>query len=800
MATSNRPQIYFKKRDKWEPLTPAAERVHGQAPAPSARDLEGCWIKCPGYETIRQQIADYCDGRTSGHSFLISGHRGSGKTLLTHLAVQMVQWDALDRIKSGTAPHMKVPFLVPLHGPDVLSANAPPSAETMRSAVQQIVLALQRAYAEELLRRFQAAVPASSAEVAAYLAVQLNHYPELSSLHTIWEEAGLLLAGGVLQNGNPDQGLREIVALHTLNEAVQAELKDLDLSFKISAVSGASGGDGSGGGNHVRLDSRTVIRFVQAVAPILSLGAGFLAAYTSKTLDQPILGGTVFLITALIAGRILSSVSSGLPAGVPDGTSLAAIDRLLPIFVDRVLASGFAPVFVLDELDKIEDLSGRLSGFIRHLKYFVTDRALFCFLTDRKYFEKFATNLISKPYAPEETFFADRILIHYHPDPLYQFLDDTLDRQGSTMEYALLRRIIVFLSRIHPNILRQYLSANRVTGEDGRPQVRFAGTSCWRVPGYLMAAYMQLAIEAVFRQEDVSHRIRQKPEFTQWVLDALYYPATCWEQGKATFSIAKADLKSHLARQLGFETDPRAPGPVSDIDLDFLFSKLQDLTLFLARPVQDRNNILAAIEPHVDTGTDGMAARMISCLAIPPAIGDDSEPGALKWRVDRFGNSYPEFAKNLDKYLTSISTGDIQDIARHRYQRLAGHEKALSNIWPGYQYAPLLSHTHYSMLPKQKCDKLDDDELSLACTILSGALIAESRFHDFSKCDELKHTLLEAVVTRSATAPAVLKPSLSKAQLAALAPPAVQPLFETYWRVDRSEVWERDLVRIHRAL
>jgi hypothetical protein len=662
----------------------------------------------------------------------------------------------------------------------------------MQSAVQQILLALQRAYAEELLRRFKACVAPARIEVAAHLAVQLNHYPELSRLYAIWEEADLL-DSGVLQNGAPAQGIKEIVALHTLNEAVQAEFKDLDLSFGISDVraAGASHNDDSGSGNRVRLSVRTVIRVVQALAPILSVAAGFLAAYTTKTLSRPLLAGAVFLSTSLITARILSSVSSGLPAGSPDRTSLPAIDRLLPIFVDRVTASGFAPVFVVDELDKVEDLSRRLSGFIRHLKYFVTDRALFCFLTDRKYFETFNSSLILKPYAPEETFFGDRILICYNPDGIYDFLDRTLaPDDASGMEYALLRRVIVFLSRLQPNIMWQYLNANRV-----QDKVRFAGTSCWRVPGYLMAAYMQLAIEAVFRQEEVGQRIRQKPEFTQWILDTLYYPASCWEQGKP-FSIDKDALKNHLVRQFGFDADARSL--ISDNDFGFLYRKLRDLTLFLARPVQDRSNILGAIEPYLDAETDGLAARFISCIAIPPAIQDDGDLGMVKWRVDRFGNSLPRFAKEVDKYLLSISTGDVREIAKHRFQRIVRHEERLSDIWPGYRYTPLLSRFHFSMLPEKECDKLEPDELSLCCSILSGALNAETWFYDYGKCQQLKHSLLEAVVNRRSVVS--LNPTTAKEELAGAVPGPVQDLIERYWGIDRSEVWEMDLVRIHRAL
>jgi len=50
--------------------------------------------------------------------------------------------------------------------------------------------------------------------------------------------------------------------------------------------------------------------------------------------------------------------------------------------------AGFAPIFVLDELDKVEDAWEALHRFLTLTKHIVTDQSAFMFLTNRDYYEK----------------------------------------------------------------------------------------------------------------------------------------------------------------------------------------------------------------------------------------------------------------------------------------------------------------------------------------------------------------------------------------------------------------------------
>ena len=54
--------------------------------------------------------------------------------------------------------------------------------------------------------------------------------------------------------------------------------------------------------------------------------------------------------------------------------------------------AGFAPIFVLDELDKARDASAALDKFLTLTKHIVTDQAAFLFLTNRDYYERLITS------------------------------------------------------------------------------------------------------------------------------------------------------------------------------------------------------------------------------------------------------------------------------------------------------------------------------------------------------------------------------------------------------------------------
>jgi hypothetical protein len=66
--------------------------------------------------------------------------------------------------------------------------------------------------------------------------------------------------------------------------------------------------------------------------------------------------------------------------------STKRLERDFPSLIRRVKDAGFAPIFILDELDKM-DAPDKLQSFLRLAKHIVTDDAAFLFLVNRDYYE-----------------------------------------------------------------------------------------------------------------------------------------------------------------------------------------------------------------------------------------------------------------------------------------------------------------------------------------------------------------------------------------------------------------------------
>src|SRR5262249_9978824 len=71
---------------------------------------------------------------------------------------------------------------------------------------------------------------------------------------------------------------------------------------------------------------------------------------------------------------------------IPD-LSIKTLHRLLPSLIERLQDAGLAPVFVVDELDKVDDLERRIYPLIRNLKKLFAERSFTCLLVDRGFYE-----------------------------------------------------------------------------------------------------------------------------------------------------------------------------------------------------------------------------------------------------------------------------------------------------------------------------------------------------------------------------------------------------------------------------
>ena len=268
----------------------------------------------------------------------------------------------------------------------------------------------------------------------AHLDLRLERAPDPDVLRKIWERAGFLHRGvafylrpaqkekervpfrppkeKVVRNSDPppiagvhaDQGIREIVALAACADAYRViiskpqevlgrkQQSDYVQEMKLSVPQPAE---------QKKEDDAKSKGTVEKAAP-LALGT---AASALAGVATSMAGWRVAMIS--IGTGVLVWIGSWIAMNYGVRTSrqemrreltmdikwdIERLERDLPFLLKRVKDAGFAPIFVLDELDKVDQAWDSLHNFLKLTKHIVTDQSAFMFLTNRDYYERLITS------------------------------------------------------------------------------------------------------------------------------------------------------------------------------------------------------------------------------------------------------------------------------------------------------------------------------------------------------------------------------------------------------------------------
>jgi hypothetical protein len=626
-------------RNAAEPLSRASLSRDFFAPAQFVRTL----AESSAAAVLEQQLDLYCRGRINGRSFLIAGHRGAGKTTLVASAFMTVRSRAEDDRETGLAR----PLLVPLNGTTLLpdpelprhparpwwvsaddEESKPPAStgakDEARNALEQITLCLFRALAKEVALSFRPAVVTERPggryrrldlqrlEVAAQLESEIFDCPEPDRLCQLWRLGGLfdddaerslfwrrpsgfqpLFRRLLYRSPTSDldvrsQVLRELVAVAAAADAyrrisgkVEQEDKRREATEETKEV--AAGLHATG---------KELLNFLMVLAAGGLAGTGALAA-EAGTVPSVLTG----LATALAASAFFKigysrqrrRASTRELTFLPDRT-LETLDRTLPILIDRLLDARIAPVFVVDELDKVKNLPERMGGLVRHLKTLLAEQAFFCFLTDRLYFEETQPRRAESGYPVAYSYFTYCLYVVFSAAALHRYLASVLISPASlsarpdpdeVLDYAFLPYILLYRSKMHMLDLRREIAL--LSDDQGRVALP-PGSVRTSVP-FRLAVLTQVAVEIVLASKELVDWVEQSPPALRLVYDALYYPARQWEDGQDV-RLQDADLEA-FERYLLCRADLRVDRDVrrralSDKQLEILFDSARQVALLLS--------------------------------------------------------------------------------------------------------------------------------------------------------------------------------------------------------------------------
>ena len=745
-ATSKSTQSGIQRSRTPEPLSPQARRLsqhHG------GDWYEEKWAQSDAYQQLKREIQRYARGESNGTSVLLAGHRGSGKTTIAHLAIQQVEWEAELKKpweeKTNKDPRDEtffhaIPFLVPIHGPDLFfpdssigakgGTNEADETALAENAMKHIRRALHRALAEEMGRRYAEYAAAihgedrALIEAAHELRVQLDGAPSLAMLRTYWHRLGLLDRGpdepsGVLRHFRdqkakdfPDvpsthrgmQGFREVMALFTATKALDARRRtpDEQAAREEQNAKDQMANIKSPTEDLNKLpfaDPKRLSRVVAVVAPILSLVT---AAYFHKSIGSvmgdysPVVAVLIGLVTYVFLSRGLTEPERR--ENLTDDAAPAAQDLMLPVLVERIEDAGLAPIFVVDELDKVDDLPLVFGKMMKRLKYIATDRTFFCFLADREYYEHFQDAAEARYNSMERTFFSTRLLIYHHPDELHVFLRESLNLEliPPTLPGDLVSDLFGYLvlsqSYNHIGNLTRAVAAYTLNG------VLALGPNweLWKVPGYRLQILMQAGIEAVFLDSKVQGRLREEPWFTQWLSDALYLIVREWREERRIHWGPYAADESPDLRTLQEKLVERASSTSGQNSLaDYLPHALDNHNLRLLQQL-NRELISYLLDPclialsylRAEIWQDRWAGVVMIALQSAPLLGPSEERYEYTWQFNQFGETKLKRGAREGAPLTAAELEIRRQTEKERVRkqeawRMAVQKDKSTDLWTG---------------------------------------------------------------------------------------------------------------------
>ena len=663
--------------------------------------IEPLWVRSQALDQLKGAIDRYVRREIRGRSFLIAGHRGSGKSSTVERAVQEAQYDHEKNLK------LPRPLLVRIHGPNMLRPEsfgwglAVLERDANLKACAEIALALHRALCDELVRSYGRAASANSSrlgsqaeELTAELALELDGEPQVQRLRLFWERIDALETGVLGIKADPrNSGYWELVALSTAIQVRSGVSKESrhqqELSSHLDQSPQKPAQDETIG--MIGMLGKAMARGGQWVYPVVGFIVGLISfsALSSRGIETAV----AFLVAT--AAAVIATVILNLSGATADRSSLltgdshASYERMLLVFLERVREAGLHPIFLVDELDKLGgDINKRMRGFMERMKYFAADHAFFCFLVDRRYFEEIALLRRDHPHPVEETFFSEDVFIFHTPRDLHLYLDRLIETDaarnarlseaakkkgdytessrtehlaGVSLPYRvesrksvsesdrsdcenrlLLKYILMFRSKLHAGEMRRYLSANIGDGD----RILIEPGDLKHIPSYRFRILIQVAVEYVLEDDALRSRLRQDPDSSQQVYDALYYPARMWERDLVELEADQNRFNEYLKQRTGAQGSEQTRYTSSDSQS--LREQMGRILAYLCNP----GNLRTALEKRWESPANHPALAAFECLAsegpVEPIL-DRISDDYYAWRFDCYGRPFqPERLTHIE--------------------------------------------------------------------------------------------------------------------------------------------------------
>jgi energy-coupling factor transporter ATP-binding protein EcfA2 len=412
-------------------------------------------------------------------------------------------------------------------------------------ALRQLTVSLHQAFVTHIGWRMQETAHKNRRyEEVAQFRLDLDRQIEVRDLRSFWDRTGVL-ESGILRS--PDaagtdykssQGTLEIIALASLSDAyTRAIAKD------VEETEGQQLEEKRERKQEVE-KSRDRKELVNSIGSLLSGGAAA-AGVASTTVGQIpariFLAALAFSAASVLTSALLNftsqrsfSLRGSKERKIIYNDTLGSLELMVPLLIHRVQDAGLAPVFVVDELDKIDDPESKMDLLLKQLKHIVADKAFCCFLVDREYFETVRTWDQATSRSRGLTYFGERLYVIMRHQDWHAYLQYVLEvsEDNRLLEYAAiaLRYVLLARSKMHAIDLRREIeSLPRRAGSDD--EVALGASDILTRPFNQNLLLYQVAVEFLLEEGALGARVASDTNFLQLAYDALYYPLRMWERG-----------------------------------------------------------------------------------------------------------------------------------------------------------------------------------------------------------------------------------------------------------------------------
>ena len=539
------------------------------------------------------------------------------------------------------------------------AGSAKPTDEKPRdevaSALVHITIALCRALAREVSRGFgiHARGPADRGredrlELAAQLLLDLDDAPEPSLLRRRWRQLGRL-GSGVLwptladatlrRNDISDQGLREIIAVATAAQVFQ--VVSGDVTYKVKSIDTATRDDET----KSSVDIMALIGRLGAVFAGTAAGGTALAAGKEHVAMAVGLGLLVWLGSSFALGGTRSDKlrrERSRDYTFLRDRSIQTLDRELPQVIERIREAGLAPIFVLDELDKVPH--GTIVSILNRLKHIVADFSFFCFLANRDYYDALERVVEAQPYPSEHTYFSERLFVFNRPTELFAYIADDLigsdlaDQNVENLPKATFALVSIYRSKLN------FTDLSRELNRRAKPnlELTFSSQQLRERRDLRLAAALQLAFDEAIRSEPLATRFASDEAFAQLAADALYYVPRQWEADPTkSVDVSPEKLKSYLLERSCGTPGAEKPGtpakePPTRRTRGQREGSAAEPVAQTENPKTSEDGVLPSIGPGDFEQALTLVRREIEFLSNWKTLADAlrDHPGAKPWRLD----------------------------------------------------------------------------------------------------------------------------------------------------------------------